>query len=159
MTKVESLQYGVIFKKAFCDPEIFVPFVNDFFDIDLKVDKIETEKSFSPPIGQVDSRFDLFAEDATNRLIVDIQHVRHRDHYHRFMHYHCAALLEQASGSSDYISDLRVFTLVVLTSGDRHKKDIGITDFDPKDLDGKPFGEIPHKIMYICPKYVNDKTP
>ncbi len=30
MKKVESLQYGVIFKKAFCVPEIFRAFVKDF---------------------------------------------------------------------------------------------------------------------------------
>jgi len=61
--------------------------------------------------------------------------------------------------SKSYEPDTKVFTLVVLTSGDRHKKDIGITSFDPVDLAGRPYGEIPHKIMYICPKYVNEKTP
>ncbi|MCP4347068.1 MAG: hypothetical protein GY795_16260, partial [Desulfobacterales bacterium] len=30
---------------------------------------------------------------------------------------------------------------------------------DPKDLKGNPLGEIPHKIIYICPKYVNSETP
>ncbi len=48
---------------------------------------------------------------------------------------------------------------MVLTSGDRHKRDIAITDFDPRDLKGIPLNEIPHKIIYICPKYVNEETP
>jgi predicted transposase/invertase (TIGR01784 family) len=117
------------------------------------------EKSFDPPIGNVDSRFDLFAEDKENRIIVDIQHVRYADHYDRFLHYHCAALLEQVASSENYRPNLKVFTIVVLTYGDRHKVDIATVDFDPKDCQGNPLGEIPHKIWYVCPKYVTDETP
>ncbi|MCP4082181.1 MAG: hypothetical protein GY743_18275, partial [Planctomycetaceae bacterium] len=159
MKEVASLRYGVVFKKAFSDPEIFTAFVRDFLGIEIEIDEVETEKSFDPPIGRIDSRFDLYAEDRKNRVIVDIQHERLSDHYHRFMHYHCAAILEQAANSKNYRPGLSVFTLVVLTSGDKHKKDIAVTDFDPKDLEGNPLGEIPHKIIYICPKYINDKTP
>ena len=32
-------------------------------------------------------------------------------------------------------------------------------DFDPKDRHGVGLGEIPHKIIYLCPKYLNDETP
>jgi predicted transposase/invertase (TIGR01784 family) len=32
-------------------------------------------------------------------------------------------------------------------------------DFDPKDRAGKPLGEIKHKILYLCPKYVSEETP
>jgi len=92
-------------------------------------------------------------------VIVDIQHERYEDHYDRFLHYHCEALLEQIASSESYRHHLKVFTLVVLTSGDRHKKDISIIDFDPKDLKGNGLGEIPHKIIYICPKYMNQETP
>jgi len=159
MKKVASLRYGVVFKKAFCVPEIFTAFVRDFLNIELKIDHVETEKSFIQPVGRVLSRFDLFAEDHENRVIVDIQHVRYPDHYDRFLYYHCAALLEQIADAYSYHPDLKVFTLVVLTSGDRHQKDVAVIDFDPKDLEGNPLNEIPHKIMYICPKYLNDKTP
>ena len=62
MIKVASLRYGVIFKKAFCDPEIFTAFVRDFIGIELEINRVETEKSFDPPIGKVNSRFDLFAD-------------------------------------------------------------------------------------------------
>ncbi|MEK8019554.1 MAG: Rpn family recombination-promoting nuclease/putative transposase [Candidatus Parabeggiatoa sp.] len=159
MKKVAALRYGVIFKKAFSQPDIFKAFVKDFIGIELNIDQVEMEKSFDPPIGNVDSRFDLFAQDKKNRIIVDIQHVRYGDHYDRFLHYHCAALLEQVTSSQDYRPDLNVFTIVVLTSGDRHKVDLATVDFDPKTLDGKPLKEIPHKIIYACPKYVTDKTP
>ncbi|RKZ43489.1 MAG: hypothetical protein DRQ41_05175 [Gammaproteobacteria bacterium] len=160
MKQVAPLRYDVIFKKAFSVPEIFTAFVHDFLNIDLEIDTVEKDKVYDPPIGNVAAKFDLYAEDKKNRVIVDIQHVRFPDHYHRFLHYHCAALLEQIVYSKDYRPDLKVFTLVILTSGDRHKKDITITDFDPKDLEGNPIGEIDHKIIHICPKYLNKKrTP
>jgi len=159
MKQVASLRYGVIFKKAFCVPEIFTRFVYDLLNVELEIDTVETEKSFPYQVGRVASRFDLFAEDKKNRIIVDIQHARYRDHYDRFLHYHCAALLEQIINAENYRPELKVFTIVVLTSADRHKKDVSVLDFDPKDLEGNPLGEIPHKILYICPKYMNDKTP
>ena len=90
---------------------------------------------------------------------VDIQHERYADHYDRFLHYHCAALLEQAANAEDYRPPMTVFTIVMLTSGDKHQRDVALTDFDPKDLKGQPLGETPHKVMYLCPKYVNDETP
>jgi len=149
----------VIFKKAFAEPDIFKAFVKDFLGIKLNIDKVEIEKEFEPTIGNVETRFDLFAEDKQNRVIVDIQHVRYSDHYDRFLHYHCVALLEQIASSKSYHPKLKVFTIVVLTSGDKHKVDIATTDFDPKDRNGKPLNEIPHKILYVCPKYVTDDTP
>lgn len=160
MKQVAPLRYDVIFKKAFSVPNIFTAFVHDFLDIDLEIDLVETDKVYDPPIGSVATKFDLYAEDPKNRIIVDVQHVRYPDHYHRFLHYHCAALLDQVVKSKNYRPRLKVFTLVVLISGDRHKKDISIIDFDPKDLQGKPLGEIDHKIIYICPKYLDKKiTP
>lgn len=155
MKPVASLRYDVIFKKAFSVPAIFTAFVRDFLGIELEINTVETDKTYEPPLGRVAAKFDLYAEDKKNRIIVDIQHVRFPDHYHRFLHYHCAALLEQVVKSSDYRPRLKVFTLVVLTSGDKHQKDMAIIDFDPKDLQGKPLGEIEHKIIYICPKYLN----
>jgi hypothetical protein len=55
MKQVAPLRYGVIFKKAFCDPVIFKGFVKDILNVDLEIDHVETEKSFSPPIGRVDA--------------------------------------------------------------------------------------------------------
>ena len=159
MVKVASLKYGVIFKKAFSKPKIFTAFVKDMLGIDIEIDKVETEKSFSPIIGKVDTKFDLFAEDKKNRIIVDIQHKRYSDHYDRFLHYHAIALIEQIKNSYNYSTSMTVYTIVVLTSGDKHKKDVTITDFRPMDLEGNYISETPHKILYLCPKYLNDKTP
>ncbi|HFD31646.1 MAG TPA: hypothetical protein ENJ28_02870 [Gammaproteobacteria bacterium] len=159
MIEVASLRYGVIFKKAFSQPPIFTAFVKDILGIEIEIDKVETEKSFSPTVGNVDSRFDLFAEDKKNRIIVDIQHKRYSDHYDRFLHYHCIALLEQISSATNYRPKMDVYTIVVLTSGDKYKTDISITDFRPRKLDGTFIPETRHKIVHLCPKYVNDKTP
>ncbi len=159
MKHVASLKYGVVFKKAFCDPEIFMAFVHDVIGLTVEVDHVDTEKEFDPPVGYVKPRFDLFAEDNTHRVIVDIQHARTTDHYDRFLYYHCAALMEQIAKAENYHPSLKVFTVVVLTSGDRHQKAISITDFDPHDLDGIALNEIPHKVIYLCPKYVTNATP
>ena len=32
-------------------------------------------------------------------------------------------------------------------------------DFNPKRLDGRPLNEFKHKVIYLCPKYVNENTP
>ncbi|MEM7534406.1 MAG: hypothetical protein AAF639_19650 [Chloroflexota bacterium] len=159
MLEVASLRYRVIFKKAFCVPSIFNAFASDATGVLINVKDVETEKKFSPVIGSVDITFDLFAQDEENRVIVDIQHERLGDHYDRFMHYTCAAILQQVAKSDDYKPPLAVYTIVVLTSGDKHKTDIATTDFDPKDRNGNGLGEIPHKVIYIAPKYVDDETP
>jgi hypothetical protein len=159
MKRVAPLRYDVIFKKAFSDPEIFTAFVHDVLGIRIEIDKVETEKSFKPPIGRVASRFDLFAEDLKNRVVVDIQHVRYLDHYDAFLHYHCAAILEQVAKAENYRPKLAVYSIIVLTSGDRHQVDLAMIDFDPKTRHGKGLGEIPHKVVYLCPKYANDETP
>ncbi len=159
MIEVASLRYGVIFKKAFSDVEIFTGFARDILGIQLEIDHVETEKSFSTSIGNVTPRFDLYAEDKKNRVIVEIQHERYGDHYDRFLHYHCLSLLEQVKNSLNYRPPLKVFTIVVLTSGDKHKKDVSVIDFDPTDLQGNKLGEIQHKIIFLCPKYWNNQTP
>jgi predicted transposase/invertase (TIGR01784 family) len=120
---------------------------------------VETEKAFKPTVGYVDSRFDLFAQDHKNRIIVDIQHAQHEDHYDRFLHYHCVALLEQIAKAKNYRPALKVFTIVILTSNDRHQKDVLTIDFDPKDLSGQGIQAIPHKVIYLCPKYANSHSP
>jgi hypothetical protein len=159
MIKVAPLRYGVIFNKVFSKPHIFTAFVKDILGLEIEIDKVETEKSFSPIIGNVDSRFDLFAQDTKNRLIIDIQHRRYPDYYDRFLHYHCVALLEQTVSSNDYKPEMDVYTIVVLTSGDKHKTDILINDFRPQKLDNTYIEETQHKIVYLCPKYITDKTP
>ena len=160
MKQVASLRYGVIFKKAFSDVDVFKGFVRDILGIHLKIDKVETEKEYKPAIGQVAVKFDLYAQDDEGRVIVEIQHQNYADHYDRFLHYHCVALLEQIQSAKNYRSPLAVYTIVVLTSAEpRYKEDVLTIDFDLKNKDGKKLNAIPHKIVYLCPKYLNENTP
>ena len=159
MKEVASLQYGVIFKKAFSQLDVFNAFVKDILGIEFNCDKVETEKSFTQKIGNVKVEFDLYAEDLKNRVIVEIQHQNGSDYYDRFLHYHCVALLEQAANYRNYKPDLTVYTIVVLTSADKHKTDVAVIDFDPKDRYGNSLGEIKHKVIYLAVKYVDENTP
>lgn len=158
MKYVAPLRYGVIFKKAFSKPEIFTAFVKAVFGIDIEIDKVETEKSFKPAIGKVDCRYDLYAEDTKNRLIIDIQHDRSSDHYHRFLYYHMMAIAEQVSRAENYRPARTVLTIVVLTGYDKHQVPVATLDMDPKTPSGKPLQEIPHQLVYLAPRYFADDT-
>jgi hypothetical protein len=63
MKQVASSQYGVIFKKAFSQLDIFKAFVKDIIGINLEIDKVEMEKEYTQQIGNVRVEFDLYAED------------------------------------------------------------------------------------------------
>jgi hypothetical protein len=43
MKKVASLRYGIIFKKAFCDVDVFTEFVRDILGIHIEIDRVQTE--------------------------------------------------------------------------------------------------------------------
>jgi predicted transposase/invertase (TIGR01784 family) len=160
MKDVASLQYGVIFKKAFSQIDVFKAFVKDITGVELEIDKVETEKSFEQKIGNIRVEFNLYAEDLKNRVIVRCQHQNGSDYYDRFLHYHCVALLEQAANYRNYTPKLTVYTIVVLTSADtKHKTDVAVIDFDPKDRYGKSLGVIKHKVIYLAVKYVDENTP
>jgi len=60
MKQVAPLRYGVIFKKAFCNVDIFKGFMRDILGIHLEITTVETEKEFKPAIGNVAVKFDLF---------------------------------------------------------------------------------------------------
>ena len=160
MKRVESLRYGVIFKKAFGDVDVFKGFVRDILGIKLEITKVETEKEFKPPIGNIAVKFDLYAQDEQGRVIVEIQHRNFIDHYDRFLHYHCVALLEQVASAKNYTPPMAVYTIVVLTSADdTYQEDVLTIDFDLKTKEGKLLKAIPHKVVYLCPKYLNEQTP
>ena len=53
MKQVASLQYDVIFKKAFSKPEIFKAFVKAVLGIELEITNVDMEKTFDTKIGRV----------------------------------------------------------------------------------------------------------
>ena len=73
--KLSRLDNEVYFKKAFTDKIVFKAFVKDILGIDVEPDAIETEKSFEPKLGNINFRYDIFAEDTKKRIVIEIQKV------------------------------------------------------------------------------------
>jgi len=136
MKQVAPLRYDVIFKKAFSHPELFTALVEDFFGIPLEIDQVENDKAFSPSVGKVAIKFDLFAQDTKNRVIVEMQHAHYSDTFERFLYYQCVAMAETIASSKSYKFPVTVFTLVFFTGKKRPHPDSGILihDFDPRDF-------------------------
>jgi len=159
--KVAPLRYDVIFKKAFSEPVLFKALVKDFLHIDnLEIDEVENDKAFYPVVGNVNFKFDLFAEDTKNRIIVEMQHAHYSDTYDRFLYYQCCAMVESIASSQNYSFPVTVITLVFFTRKPTPSTNGGIleVDFQARDIyDGKViekvFGNRKHKLVFV---YVND---
>ena len=160
--KVIPLKYGTMFKQAFSQPDVFCQFVEDILDIKFNTTQIHTEYEYPKPIGFVRSKYDLFAEDVEQRIIVEIQHVKQDDFFDRFLYYHLISMVEQVGGCEEYGFDRTVYTIVVLTSTPRDGSinfSCAISDMNPVDEYGKTIEVFPHRLVFLCPRKVNDKTP
>ena len=166
MKQVAPLRYDVIFKKAFGDPEMFTALVKDFLGIELEIDKVESDKAFIPSVSNVSTRFDLFAEDKKNRVIVEVQHVHYPDSYDRFLYYQCSAMVETVRSSSNYKFPITVMSLVFFTGtkSPNPESNIVVYDFEPRNLAGKLVENISkrnkkHKLIFVFTNSVGDSTP
>jgi predicted transposase/invertase (TIGR01784 family) len=162
MIEVIPLKYGAMFKRVFSQPDIFNQFAKDVLGIDLNVSKVHTEYEYPEPIGFVRSRYDLFAEDTEKRIIVEIQHVKEEYFFDRFLYYHLISLAEQVGGFEEYGFDRTVYTIVVLTSVPRDGSvnfSCAISDMNPVDEWGNKVPVYPHRLVFLSPRKVNEKTP
>ncbi|MFK5970434.1 MAG: PD-(D/E)XK nuclease family transposase [Candidatus Marithrix sp.] len=160
--EVIPLKYGSMFKRAFSQPDVFCQFSNDILGINIKIDKVHTEYEYPKPIGFVRSKYDLFAEDVEQRIIVEIQQVKADDFFDRFLYYHLISLVEQVGGYQEYEFDRTVYTIVVLTSTPRDGSvnfSCAVSDMNPIDEFGNTVSVYPHRLVFLCPRQVNDKTP
>jgi hypothetical protein len=160
--KVIPLKYGTMFKQAFSQPDVFCQFVEDILDIKFNATQIHTEYEYPKPIGFVRSKYDLFAEDVEQRIIVEIQHVKQDDFFDRFLYYHLISMVEQVGGCEEYGFDRTVYTIVVLTSTPRDGTinfSCAISDMNPINEYDKTIKVYPHRLVFLCPRQVNDKTP
>jgi hypothetical protein len=161
MKQVAPLRYDVIFKKAFSHPNLFTALVTDFLGIPLKIDEVENDKAFVPPVGSVATKFDLFAEDKKNRVIVEVQHAHYDDSYEHFMYYQCSAMVQTIISSSNYSFPVTVITIVFFTGKKTPSPDSGIVvhDFEPRDfVTGKLLDKVyqrKHKLLYV---FTNNST-
>jgi hypothetical protein len=160
--QVIPLKYGSIFKHAFGQPEVFCQFVKDVLGIEIHIDKVYTEYEYPEPIGFVRSKYDLFAEDTEKRIIVEIQQVKEEDFFDRFLYYHLISMVEQVGGFQEYSFDRTVYTIVVLTSTPRDSSinfSCAVSDMNPIDEYGRTVDVYPHRLVFLCPRQVNNKTP
>jgi hypothetical protein len=166
MKQVAPLRYDVIFKKAFSHPSIFTALVKDFVGIELEIDEVENDKAFVPAVGSVTTKFDLFAEDKKNRVIVEVQHAHYDDTFERFVYYQCSAMVETIISSDNYRFPKTVITLVFFTQKKTPSPDSGIIvhDFEPRDfITDKRLSKVyqhKHKLIFIFTnKAAHLKTP
>ena len=159
MIKVAPLRYDVIFKKAFGNVQLFKALVEDFLGIEnLKIEKVENDKAFYPAVGNVGLKYDLFAEDQENRVVVEVQHAHRSDTFERFLYYHLCAMVESIKSSKNYSFPVTVMTLVFFTEKMTPLTSNGILTL-PFVLRGEETGkEInlfgkPHKLQFVFTTY------
>ena len=165
--KLSRLDNEVYFKKAFTDKIVFKAFVKDILGIDIEPDAIETEKSFEPKLGNINFRYDIFAEDSKKRIVVEIQKVEYDHNFDRFLHYHLQAITEQQRSSEDYSVQKTVYTIVVMTAPYKihaktkeiYRDEVLISNLNPKNLRGLERKFFNHELIYLNPNYKSDQTP
>lgn len=162
-----NLDNEVIFKKAFTNKIVFKAFVKDVLGLDIEVDKIETEKKFTPKVGYVDFELDIFAETTDKRIVIEIQRVEYDHHFDRFLHYFLMVIAEQQRSAREYNIDQTVYMIVVLTvpytinekNGKAIKDEVLLIDLNPKTLSGELRDIYGHQFIALNPNHPNEDTP
>ena len=136
---IANLDNEVFFKKAFTDTFVLKHFVKDVLEMDLDFDKIETEKSFDPKIGNIDFKYDIFAESTDKRVIIEIQKVDYDYNFDRFLHYFIMAIAELQRSSKDYGIEKTVYAVIFIKG-------------DELNIYG-------HSLLFLNPNYKNPEIP
>ncbi|MDX2246526.1 MAG: PD-(D/E)XK nuclease family transposase [Bacteroidia bacterium] len=161
------LDNEVFFKKAFTDRQVLKAFVKDIVGIEVNPERIETEKAFQPRLGNINFKYDIFAEDSQKRIIIEIQKVEYDHNFDRFLHYHLQAITEQQRNSDDYSVGRTVYTIVVMTAPYRinektreiYKDEVLISSLNPKNFKGIERKIFNHELIYLNPNYKSSQTP
>jgi predicted transposase/invertase (TIGR01784 family) len=164
---IARLDNEVFFKKAFTDKIVFKAFVKDIVGIDVEPDTIETEKAFQPKLGNINFKYDIFAEDIKKRIVIEIQKVEYDHNFDRFLHYHLQAITEQQRSSDDYSVEKTVYTIVVMTAPYKinektrefYRDEVLISSLNPKNLKGVERKIFNHELIYLNPNYKGEDTP
>lgn len=162
-----NLDNEVHFKNVFTDIEVFTAFVKDVLDVEVEINKIETEKVLPSKVSAIKFRMDLFAEDAKQRTVIEIQKVDYDYTYDRFAHYFLGNLIDMQRSSKDYSFEKDVYIIVVVTAAyrisDKHNKpikdEILITDINPRNLRGQVIEMHDHKMVILNTTYKGAETP
>jgi len=163
------LDNETIFKKAFTDIVVFQQFVKDLFNVDIQVDKIETEKRFEPPIANIDFKLDIYAESIDHRFVIEIQKIDYDYNFNRFLNYFISLIIEQQKRGSKYAIPQTVLGVVVLTrpykidqlTGEPVQESVMAIDFDPRNPKDERIKLWNHQLLFLNPnpKYRSEDTP
>jgi len=164
-----SLDNETIFKKVFTVHDVFQQFVKDLFDVDIVVNKIETEKTFKPPIANIDIKLDIYAETVDHRFVIEIQKIDYDYNFNRFLNYFISLILEQQKRGDKYEIPQTVLAVVVITrpykvaqlTGEPIQESIMSIDFDPRNFKDERISLWKHKLLFLNPnpKYFNQEIP
>ena len=162
-----NLDNEVHFKNVFTDVEVFTAFTKDVLNIDINIDKVETEKVLPSTVSAIKFRMDLFAEDKENRAVVEIQKVDYDYSYDRFAHYFLGNIIDMQRSSRDYSFDKNVYVIVVVTAayriselnGKPIKDDVLLTHINPSNLQGEEREMTKHQMIILNTTYVDENTP
>lgn len=158
------LDNQVVFKKLFRDPIILEAFLYDLLGVrlGLTAEQIELEKQFHPPIRRVDFIMDIFVDNPSHRMLIEIQRERYSYNHDRFLHYHQAAIVELASGYRGYSLEREVHTVVWLTQKvqeERFRRSLMTTSLTTVTELGERLTLYPHKLYFLNPYYLTAQTP
>ena len=163
------LDNETIFKKAFTDKEVFQQFVKDLFNVDIVVNKIETEKQFEPPVANIDFKLDIYAESVDHRFVIEIQKIDYDYNFNRFLNYFISLIIEQQKKASKYAIPQTVLGVVVLTrpykinqlTGEPIQESVMSIDFDPRNPKDERIKIWKHQLLFLNPnpKYKSEDTP
>ncbi len=163
------LDNETIFKKAFTDKFVFQQFVNDLFDVEIIVDKIETEKKFEPPLSPINFELDIYAETSDHKFIIEIQKIDYDYNFDRFLDYFLTLIANQQKSASEYKFIQRILGIVVFSRPYRFdqkdglpiKDNVLIMDFNPRNFNGELIKIYEHSMIFLnaSKKYQNTETP
>jgi hypothetical protein len=130
--------------------------------IDFTPDHIEQEYSYRQPVSRVNVAYDLFAEDAARRTIVELQHVREDTTYDRFLYYHAIGLVEQIVSSERYKFERDVYTLVIFTrwpDDPALRYGRAVCDLDPVTDEGARLNVYRHRLVFVHARAPMERLP
>jgi len=157
-----ALNNQVVFKKLLSNEEILKAFIKDFLGINLQPQTIEVEKKFTSPIGGIDISIDIFVNDPTHRLVIEIQRERYDYDFDRFWHYHLVSQIELAKTYKAYKLERTVYTIVWFTRKIRetsYRRSLITTSQLSETEKGESLALYPHKLFFLNPFYLNEQTP
>jgi predicted transposase/invertase (TIGR01784 family) len=158
------LNNSVVFRKLFREPDVLSAFIKDLTGVNLALrpEQIEFEKKFQPTIGSVDIEMDIFVDDPTHRLVIEMQKIRYDYHYDRFLYYHNAAMLDLQRSYRSYRLERTVYTIVWLTARSHQpafQHGLITTSYCSITPDGSVLEIYPHKLFFLNPAYLDPTIP